>query len=232
MAREVLERRRRVQGANHPDTLISYNVLAFVLRRQDKQKEAEPYVRQALELARRALGQDHQDTFVYIHNMGMLLREEGKLAEAEPYLREVVERGGRKLGPEHRTVLIGTNNLAGILIEEKRFKDAVFLLAPVEKTARKVFATDEAWVAAVLTNLGKSHTGLKEFALAETELTEAQSIYTKTRGPTHKDTLGCMQATANLYSAWDAVQPGNHYDQKAQQLKTKLIELKDSKKGK
>jgi serine/threonine protein kinase/tetratricopeptide (TPR) repeat protein len=232
IAREVLERRRRVLGVNHPDTLVSYNVLAFVLRRQSKRTEAEPYVRQALEIARRVLGEDHQDTFVYIHNMGMLLREQGKLAEAEPYVREVVERGGRKLGPEHRTVLIATTNLAGILIDEKRSQEAVSLLVPAEKSARKVFATDEAWLAFLLRNLGRAHTGLKEFALAETELTEALSLYTKTRGPAHKDTLDCMQAAADLYSVWNAAEPGKYYDQKAQQLQTRLVELKDGKKGK
>jgi len=232
MALDVLERRRRVLGVNHPNTLIACNVMGFILRRQGKRAEAEPYVRQTLEIARRVLGEDHQDTFVYIHNVGMLLREQNKLVEAEPYLREVVERGGRKLGSEHRTVLIASTNLAGLLIDTKRFQDTVSLLAPIEKNARKVFATDEAWVAALLTNLGKANAGLKNFALAETELSEAQSIYTKTRGPTHKDTLGCMQAAADLYSAWDAAQPGKQYAQKAQQLKTKLAELKASAKAK
>jgi eukaryotic-like serine/threonine-protein kinase len=231
IARENLERRRRVLGVDHPDTLVSCNVLAFVFRRQSKQKEAEPYVRQALEIARRTLGEDHQDTFVYIHNMGMLLREEGKLPEAEPYLREVVERGSRKLGPEHRTVLIAAINLAGVLVDQNRFSEAATLLSPVEKSARKAFATDEARLAFLLTNLGKARAGLKEFALAEAELTEARELYTKTRGPAHKDTLDCIQAAIDLYSARDAAEPGKQYDQKAKQLKTKLAELKNSEKS-
>jgi eukaryotic-like serine/threonine-protein kinase len=219
-------------GVNHPDTLASYNVMAFILRRQSKRTEAEPYVRQALGVARRVLGEDHPDSFIYIHNMGMLLREQGKLADAEPYLREVVERGGRKLGPDHRTVLIATTNLAGVLIDEKRFQETVALLAPVEMSARQVFATDEAWVAALLTNLGKARTGLNQFASAEAELTEAQSLYAKARGPAHKDTLDCMRAAADLYSAWDIAQPGKHYDQKAKELTAKLAELKERTKGK
>jgi hypothetical protein len=41
-----------------------------------------------------------------------------------------------------------------------------------------------------------------------------------------------MRAAADLYSAWDAAQPGKHYDQKAQQLKNRIEELQNSRKGK
>ncbi|MBS0189097.1 MAG: hypothetical protein JSS51_13605, partial [Planctomycetes bacterium] len=44
----------------------------------------------------------------------------------------------------------------------------------------------------------------------------------KDRGPTHKDTLACVQALVDLYTTWDAAEPGKGYDAKASEWKTKL----------
>lgn len=40
--------------------------------------------------------------------------------------------------------------------------------------------------------------------------------------PTHKDTLACTQAIADLYTAWDEAEPGKSYDAKAAEWKAKL----------
>ena len=174
---------------------------------------------------------DQQPSAVSVFQQAYALHQQGKLTEAEPYLRDVVERGGRKLGREHRTVLIATINLGGILAEEKRFQSVVALLGPVEQVVRKTLAGDDVWIASLLTNLGKAHSGLHQFILAEAELLEARSLYATTRGPTHKDTLDCVQAAIDLYRAWNAAEPGKGYDKKAEQLRTKSAGTKSSKKS-
>jgi hypothetical protein len=42
------------------------------------------------------------------------------------------------------------------------------------------------------------------------------------RGPTHKDTLVCVQGLIDLYTAWNAAEPGKGHDAKAAQWKAKL----------
>ena len=53
---------------------------------------------------------------------------------------------------------------------------------------------------------------------------EAHAMYlaAKDRGPTHKDTLGCVQALVDLYAAWDKAEPGKGYGDKAAEWKAKL----------
>ena len=54
---EVLERRRKVLGGEHKDTLLSLNNLANVLGRQGKLTEAVTILREAFETQKRVLGE-------------------------------------------------------------------------------------------------------------------------------------------------------------------------------
>ena len=65
-------------------TLASINNMGFILYRQGKLDEAEPYLVEALEVSRRVLGDEHPDTLVSIKNLARLFRVQGKYAEAEP----------------------------------------------------------------------------------------------------------------------------------------------------
>jgi tetratricopeptide (TPR) repeat protein len=225
MCREVLERRRRVSGLNHPDTLLATNNLASLLRRENKLAEAELYVRQTLDIARETLGDDHPDTLVYRHNLGVALRELKKPQDAEPFLRDVVTRAQRKLGPEHLITLTAITSLSSALVDQARFKEAIELLIPAEKATRKVCTGSNARALAVLLmNLGKARATIREFAVAEAELLESQSVFATSRGPRHKETIECTRALAEFYAAWDAYEPGKGHDAKAKEWRVKLDE--------
>lgn len=62
------------------------------------------------------------------------------------------------------------------------------------------------------------------FTLAESNLLEAHPIYVaaKDRGPTHEDTVACVRALVDLYTAWDKADPGKGYDAKAAEWRAKL----------
>lgn len=53
-------------------------------------------------------------------------------------------------------------------------------------------------------------------------LLEAHPIYLQSLGPTQKDTLDCVQAIVDLYTAWDKAEPGKGYDAKAAEWQAKL----------
>ncbi|MFC7388454.1 tetratricopeptide repeat protein [Sphaerisporangium rhizosphaerae] len=59
---QALEGRRRVLGADHPDTLTSMSDLAITLREMGELQQARALEQQALEVRRRVLGDDHPDT--------------------------------------------------------------------------------------------------------------------------------------------------------------------------
>jgi serine/threonine protein kinase len=79
-----------------------------------------------------------------------------------------------------------------------------------------------------LTGFGRARVGVgyaaERFALAEANLLEAHPIYVAAKGVgrTHKDTLECVQALVDLYTAWDTAEPGKGYDAKAAEWRAKL----------
>jgi serine/threonine protein kinase/tetratricopeptide (TPR) repeat protein len=226
LCREALERRVAVLGNEHPETLIARNVLAYLLLRQKRAAEAEPYLREALDISRRVLGPQHPETLRYAHNLAGSLLEQGRPADAEPLLREVVEAGGPALGDENSLVLSATSRLGGVLVELKRPAEAAELLTHAEPASRKVFTgSSERSLVTFLLNLGKARTGLGQFASAESVLLEGHAIVTKTDGSAQTNPRACMQALAELYAAWDAVEPWAGNDARAAEWSARLKAL-------
>ena len=64
---EVMETRKKVLGAEHPDTLASMANLASTFRNQGRWKEAEELEAQVIETRKRVLGREHPDTLTSIN---------------------------------------------------------------------------------------------------------------------------------------------------------------------
>jgi eukaryotic-like serine/threonine-protein kinase len=227
--RELLETSRRVLGEEHPHILRSINSMGTLLYSQGKLAEAEPYLREALEKCRRVLDEEHPKTLQIVSNLGALFQSQGKLAEAEPLYREALEKRRRVLGEEHPDTLSSISNLGTLLQAQGKHQETLDLLAPIEPAARTAFTGGNARrLAGLLTTLGRARIGLgfdsDRFSLAEANLLEAHPIYmaAKDRGPTHKDTLACVQGLVDLYTAWHDAEPGKGYDAKAAEWKAKL----------
>jgi hypothetical protein len=58
----VIEMRKRVLGAEHPDTLTSMNNLAFTWKRQDKDKQALKLMEQCVALRSKTIDTNHPHT--------------------------------------------------------------------------------------------------------------------------------------------------------------------------
>ena len=133
------------------------------------------------------------------------------------------------LGEEHPDTLKSISNMGSLLQAQSKDREALDLAEPFEPAARKAFSSSNApRLATFLTLLGRARVGVgydrARFALAEANLLEAHAIFlaAKNRGPSHKDTLECVKALADLYTAWDKAEPGKGYAAKAAELKASL----------
>jgi hypothetical protein len=126
--REVHEVRKRVLGAEHPDTLTSANNLAESLPYQGRYAEAARIERETHEVQKRVLGAEHPDTLTSASNLAMSLSDQGKYAEAERIEREVLGVRKRVLGAEHPDTLLSANNLAGSLSHQGKYTEAERML--------------------------------------------------------------------------------------------------------
>jgi tetratricopeptide (TPR) repeat protein len=225
--REALAIQRRVLGNEHPDTLAQIHNIGLLLMYQHKLDQAEPFVREAEQKMRRVLGDDHPNTLMAICNLGYLLEREGRLDQAESYEREALTKARRALGEDHPVTLVAIM-LTGMVLEKKgEHAEAEKLLAPADAVTRKVFTGSNAFLRATfLDQLGLARTGLGEYAIAEGELLEAQSIFRQTHNVTHNDDVrDCTRALVALYAAWNRAEPGKGYDAKAAAWGKKLDAL-------
>ena len=86
---KVLEARRRLLGAEHPDTLVSMRALGVLYRVEGRYAEAEPLLTKALETQRRVLGNEHPATLGNLDDFAALQKNEKVVlkapqADAEP----------------------------------------------------------------------------------------------------------------------------------------------------
>ena len=96
---DTLERRRRVLGHDHPDTLLSADNLAVDLSRLGEHRAARELLSDTLARRRRVLGHDHPDTLTSAHNLAVALpgvaregrtppmKNVGKPCAGEPHAR-------------------------------------------------------------------------------------------------------------------------------------------------
>jgi hypothetical protein len=79
----VIETRKRVLGAEHPNTLTSMSNLASTFSNQGRWKEAEELEVQVIDTRKRVLGAEHPDTLTSMSNLASTFRNQGRWKEAE-----------------------------------------------------------------------------------------------------------------------------------------------------
>ncbi|CUS13685.1 unnamed protein product, partial [Tuber aestivum] len=133
---------RKILGPDHPDTLMSANSLAVVLRNRGKHDESEAMHRHTMERRKKILGPDHPDTLMSANNLAIVLQDQGKHDEAEAMHRFTLERRVKILGPDHSDTLGSTNNLAIVLQAQGRHDESQAMYQLTLEGQEKILGPD------------------------------------------------------------------------------------------
>ena len=196
---QVMEKRKRVLGPVHLDTLTSMGNLASTLWNQGRWTEAEELDVQVVETTKRVLGPEHPGTLSSMGNLASTYRDQGRWTEAEELEAQVVETRKRVLGPEHPSTLVSIGNLASTYRNQGRWKEAEELEAQVVETTKRVLGPEHPDTLTSMGNLASTYRNQGRWKEAE-EL-EAQGMETRKRmlGPEHPGTLTSMASLASTY---------------------------------
>jgi len=230
--REALEGRRRTLGDEHQQTLVSINNMGALLIDQGNYAEAEQYYRESLETSRRVLGKQHSDTLISINNLGTLFYYQGKMAEAEPYLAEALAVSRRTLGNEHTDTLISIHNMGRVLRNLGDLEEAETLGREATEVARKTLGDHHANLGVFLTAYGQILFALERFDEAERVLEEAHAILSEPGSGRSIYVERPVRSLIELFDAWHERLPGQGYEHKANEWRTRLAELSGGKEGK
>jgi eukaryotic-like serine/threonine-protein kinase len=189
---EALRLRRKVLGAENPQTLRTASDLAWLTLLQGKYPETEILASRTLESQRRVLGPEHPDTLVTMNTLAGTYRYQGKDAQAEALFKRILEIRRRVLGPEHPQTLATLNNLAGTYREERKYSEAETLFSQDLELERRVLGPEDPRTLLAMGNLARTYVSEGKYAQAETLHSQVLDVQRRVLGPHHPDTLASM----------------------------------------
>lgn len=165
MQKEVLEKRRRILGEEHPYTISAMSNLANTLGDLGQLDEAAKMKKEVLEKMKRILGEEHPDTLSVMNNLAVTLGDLSHLNEAITLLGVAALRMKGIHGEEHPRTKVAISNLTRLTanrgtseaMAEKLEPDLKAKSDAAEVSKLKLISEDAVIVVLGPTGVGKSH---------------------------------------------------------------------------
>jgi tetratricopeptide (TPR) repeat protein len=141
--RALLVDRERIQGPDHPETLLTMLSISMALGYMREYEESLEWNEKSFRGLSINPGPEHPNTLVAQSHLAKIQSMLGKLGEAETTIRVVIAAREKVLGPGHGNTLKSRGRLGGILELQGRFDEAL--------------ALEEDIYAVALENLGIDH---------------------------------------------------------------------------
>src|SRR6202034_1033604 len=192
---DVMDLRKRLLGAEHPDTLKSMANLATTYWQQGRWNEAEKLEVDVVELSKRLLGAEHPDTLTSMVNLAATYRQQGRWNEAEKLEVDAMDLRKRLLGAEHPSTLISMANLAATYRQQGRWNEAEKLEVDVMELRKKLLGAEHPSTLTSMANLAATYMQQGRWNEAEKLQVDVMELSKRLLGAEHPDTLTSM---ANL----------------------------------
>jgi tetratricopeptide (TPR) repeat protein len=197
----AMDLRRRVFGADAPETLKTMGRLGMTAFFQSNYTEAEALLSQTLEAARPALGPQHPITLNSMTNLASVYRRQGKYAQAGALVSQALEIKRRTIGPESPSTLTSMSVLAEIYDEQGQYAQAEALINQALGIRRRVSGTEHPDTLILMNNLANVYESQGKHAQAEALHSQTLDIRRRVLGPDHPYTLSSMSNLAVVYDA-------------------------------
>ncbi|KAJ6535392.1 hypothetical protein DFH09DRAFT_115930 [Mycena vulgaris] len=196
----VVERRRKVLGEEHPDTLRAMNRLANTYSELDPSQKAAELQVEVLEKWRKILGREHPGTLDAMYNLSHTYSKLGRWQEAEELRAEVLRKLRELLGEEHLDTLSAMTHLANIYYNLGRVREAEVLEVRVLEKRRKILGEEHPDTLSAMNNLALTYSELGRSQEAEGLHVEVLEKMGEILGREHPQTLAVMNNLALTYS--------------------------------
>jgi len=195
----ALELRRKLEGADSPNTLRTIGRIGRAAVLQGKYTEAEALFGQSLPVQRQVLGAENPDTLYSVANLGSVYYLEGKYDRAEALMKEALEVRRRVLGAEHPATLASMGNLALLYYAQGKYPQAEELEKQTVEIQRRVLGPEHPDLAHSMSALGVIYYAESKYPEAEALQKQSWEIRRRLLGPEHPDTLFSMHNLAIVY---------------------------------
>ena len=203
---QVFDMRKRLLGAEHPDTLKSMASLARMYADRGNLKDAEQLEVQVLDMRKKLLGAEHADTLISMGNLARTYADRGKLKQAEQLEVQVLDMRKKLFGADHPGTLTCMGNLARTYADRGNLKEAEQLEVQVLDMRKKLFGAEHPNTLRSMKNLARTYCCQGKWNEAEQLQVYVLDERKKLLGAEHLQTLRIMQSLARTYTGqrkWD-----------------------------
>ena len=128
LAREALATRRAILGPQHPDIVVSLNVLGWLMRERGRLAAADSLLQEAVTMGRAVFAATGDARMARaLNDLGIVQFESGRPHDAIRLFRESLDMRRRVLGDHHIGVAITSSNLSVVLDQTGETAEAAAL---------------------------------------------------------------------------------------------------------
>src|SRR5215469_9801094 len=198
LAKDALDSRVRLLGANDPKTLECMSQLGWVLNQEGHYAEADKLEREAVDKERRVLGAENPLTLETMGNLAATLGVEGHQDEDDQLIRQVVDIESRTLGRENPQTLSAMHQLAVALWSQGRYAESEQSYRQLVEVERRVLGPDHPQTLGSMANLASAMHAQGQSAEAERIYRQVLAGFQHVLGPEHKNTALAMTRLAEV----------------------------------
>ena len=196
---QVMDMRKKLLGAEHPDTLISMGNLASTYRNQGRWNVAEQLEIQVMNMRKKLFGAEHPDILVSMGNLANTYRNQGRWNEAEQLEIQVLDMRKKLLGAEHPVTLTSMANLASTYRKQGRWNEAEQLEIQVMNMRKKLLGAEHLETLTSMANLARIYRNQGRWNEAEQLEIQVMDMRKNLLGTEHPVTLTSMANLARTY---------------------------------
>src|ERR1700678_156993 len=164
---QVMDMRKKLLGAEHPDTLTSMANLASTCWNQGRWNEAEQLEVQVMDMRKKLLGAEHPDTLTSMANLASTYQNQGRWNEAEQLEVQVMDMRKKLLGVEHPNTLTSMANIASTYRNQGRWNEAEQLEVQVMDMRKKLLGVEHPDTLTSMANLAITYKNQRRWNKAQ-----------------------------------------------------------------
>jgi uncharacterized C2H2 Zn-finger protein len=196
MEEEVLEKRKRILGEDHPDTILALANLAFTLRGLGNYDKALSMEEEVLEKRKRILGEDHPDTILALANLASTVAGLGKADEAFLMKKEVLKKWRRIMGEDHPDTIHAMGQLADMFYEQGKWHEASSMEKEILERRKRILCDDHPDTIRVMDGLRDVLHRQGSWDAALSMQRESLEKRKRMQGEDHPDTISALEDLA------------------------------------
>ncbi|KAJ7061240.1 P-loop containing nucleoside triphosphate hydrolase protein [Mycena amicta] len=192
---QVLEKRTKLLGAEHPNTIDATAWLAVTFWSLGQYTEAQKLEEQVLEKRTKLLGAEHPNTIDATATLAVIFWSLGQYTEAQKLQEQVMEKQTKVLGAEHPNTILARANLAVTFWSLGKYTEAQKLEEQVLEKRTKLLGAEHPNTIDATATLVVIFWSLGQYTEAQKLQEQVMEKQTKVLGAEHPNTI---DATATL----------------------------------